>query len=62
MLQTIKTRTDALAWKERHDPLAPQVGELAPDFELFDVSGKGLVRLSNFRSKTPVALVFGSFT
>ena len=41
---------------------APRVGDLAPDFTLSDLSGKESVTLSEFRSKKPVALVFGSFT
>jgi tetratricopeptide (TPR) repeat protein len=40
----------------------PKVNEIAPDFELPNpVSGKKL-RLSSFRSKTPVVLVFGSYS
>ena len=42
--------------------LAPNAGDLAPDFTLFDVSGTESVPLSHFRGKKPVALVFGSFT
>ena len=54
-------------------PEAPAEGELAPDFEL-DVLGKQSkkdakkskpakrVRLSKFKGKRPVALIFGSYT
>jgi len=35
---------------------------VAPDFELRDVNNENAVRLSDFRGKKPVALVFGSFT
>lgn len=42
--------------------LAPKAGDSAPDFTLFDIEGKESVTLSGFRDKTPVALVFGSFT
>ena len=49
-------------WQHRFDPLAPKFGDLAPDFELYDLNGKGTVRLSDFREHRPVALVFGSFT
>ncbi|MBV7338338.1 hypothetical protein KFU94_60950 [Chloroflexi bacterium TSY] len=62
MAQTITTREDAYAWMEQHKPLTPKVGDLAPDFELFDVAGKDSIRLSSLQGKTPVALVFGSFT
>ena len=50
------------AWQKKYNPLAPVVGELAPDFELRDVMGESAVRLSDFCGKKPVALVFGSFT
>ena len=41
---------------------APNVGDLAPDFELMDVNGENPIRLSSFQGQKPVALVFGSFT
>ena len=50
------------AWQKKYDASAPKVGDLAPDFELTDVSGENRVRLSDFRDQKPVALVFGSFT
>ena len=50
------------AWRKRYDPLAPKEGDTAPDFELRDVNGENPVRLSDFRGKRPVGLVFGSFT
>ena len=50
------------AWQGRHDPAAPKVGDLAPDFELYDVNGDKPVQLSEIRGRKPVALVFGSFT
>jgi hypothetical protein len=40
----------------------PQVGELAPDFELRTPDGKQTIRLSSFRGRRPLVLVFGSFT
>ena len=58
----IKNRKQATAWQERHDPHAPKVGDMAPDFELRDSSGENPVRLSQYRGIKPVALVFGSFT
>jgi cytochrome oxidase Cu insertion factor (SCO1/SenC/PrrC family) len=36
---------------------APEVGDSAPDFSLVDVSGNA-VRLSDFKGKKKVALVF----
>ena len=49
-------------WQKKYDARAPKVGDLAPDFELTDVSGEQQVRLSDFQGRMPVALVFGSFT
>ncbi len=49
-MSTILDRKSATTWQKRHDAHAPKVGEIAP------------VRLSDFRHKKPVALVFGSFT
>jgi hypothetical protein len=50
------------AWQKKYDAQAPKAGDLAPEFELWDVDGQRSVRLSDFRDKKPVALVFGSFT
>jgi len=53
------------------DPLAaapglagdgPPVGSLAPDFDLEPPEGGTRVRLSSWRGKRPVALIFGSYT
>ena len=44
------------------ETLAPAVGEPAPDFDL-PMLGRGeRVRLSDFRGRRPVALIFGSYT
>ena len=40
----------------------PKVGEAAPDFVLPGLEGKEKVKLSDFRDKAPVVLVFGSYT
>jgi hypothetical protein len=40
----------------------PRVGQPAPDFALKTADGKRTVRLSQYRGKRPVVLVFGSFT
>jgi hypothetical protein len=55
-------RTHELEWQLANDLEAPKVGELAPDFELQDPSGRSTVRLADFRGERPVALVFGSYT
>ena len=42
---------------------APQVGDLAPDFELpYVEETTETVRLSSFAGEKPVALIFGSYT
>jgi len=60
--KTLQYRNKEVAWQKKYDAFAPKEGALAPDFELFDVSGKHRVRLSEFRGQKHVALVFGSFT
>jgi len=66
MLKTIRKqvqyRKKATAWQETYRADAPKAGDLAPDFELWDVTGEHRVRLSDFRGQKPVALIFGSFT
>jgi hypothetical protein len=39
-----------------------RAGDAAPDFVLHRVDGSTRVRLSSFRGRQPVALVFGSYT
>jgi hypothetical protein len=62
MAETFRNREEATTWQDHHDPQAPKLGGIAPNFELHDISGNNSVRLSDFRDKRPVALVFGSFT
>ena len=50
------------AAKLERDRNSPRAGDEAPDFELQDPEGNVRVRLSDFRGKRPVALVFGSYT
>ena len=38
------------------------VGDIAPDFTLPLVKGKGEVSLSSYKGKKPVVLIFGSYT
>lgn len=40
----------------------PRVGQMAPEFELRTPDGKQSIRLSSFRGKQPVVLIFGSHT
>jgi hypothetical protein len=39
-----------------------KVGDLAPDFSLPLIKGAGEVKLSAFRGKRPVVLIFASYT
>lgn len=39
-----------------------QVGDPAPDFTLKTMDGKREVTLSEFKGKSPVVLIFGSYT
>ena len=39
-----------------------QVGDVAPDFRLQTFDKSGEVQLSSFRGKSPVVLIFGSYT
>lgn len=60
--KSFKYRKIEIDWQKKYGANAPKVGTLAPDFELYDVSGKYRVKLSDYRGQIPVALVFGSFT
>ena len=62
MLKVIRARNQMRAWQKQYDPLAPKVGDIAPEFELYDANGKNSIRLSDFKGKKPVALIFGSYT
>jgi peroxiredoxin len=61
-MKTVHNRKEAFSWQKKHDQLAPKLGDIAPDFELKDSKGQNAIRLSDFRGKKPVVLVFGSFT
>ena len=62
MFKTIKYRRQHKNWQEKYDALAPKVGDIAPDFELYDVNGNNPFHLSNYIGKKPIALIFGSYT
>jgi len=59
---TIQNRKQAAAWQMKYNNRTPKVGDLAPDFELRDVQGKNPLRLSSCQGKTPLVIIFGSFT
>ncbi|MDA0264068.1 MAG: hypothetical protein O3A93_04555 [Chloroflexi bacterium] len=44
------------------DEMGPHVGDVPPDFELKRAGSEERVRLSSFKDKRPVALIFGSYT
>ena len=58
----ITDRKSATRWQKKYDSRAPKVGDIAPDFSLRDANGQNPVKLSDYRQKKPVALIFGSFT
>jgi peroxiredoxin len=62
MFKILKYRNEMRVWQKKFDASAPKVGEIAPDFELRDTYGENPVRLSDFKDKKPVGLIFGSFT
>ncbi len=48
--------------RQKREASAPQVGDIAPDFDLALLDGDGArVRLSDLRGR-PVGLIFGSYT
>ena len=62
IIHSSQWREDEIAWQQSLDAKSPKVGDMAPDFELQDPEGNVRIRLSDFRGKRPVALVFGSYT
>jgi hypothetical protein len=60
--RTVLNRADGHALLEERRHNHPVVGELGPDFELKRFDGIGSVRLSSYRGRKPVVLVFGSLT
>ena len=52
----------ALEAVAERDQTGPNEGETPPDFELKKLGSDERVRLSSFKGKWPVALVFGSYT
>jgi hypothetical protein len=60
--ETVKDRE--MGWKlmQARGKKVPKVGQVAPDFQLRSADGRQIVRLSSFRGKKPVVLIFGSHT
>jgi hypothetical protein len=55
-------RTAMMQFLAERETLAPALGAHAPDFDLPRLGGADRVRLSQFRGRKPVALIFGSYT
>jgi len=55
-------RNAMMQFLAERETLAPAVGAEAPDFDLPRLGGADRVRLSQFRGRKPVALIFGSYT
>jgi hypothetical protein len=62
MIKQFRSMREQRSWQQEYDARAPREGDLAPDFELSDINGKNPVRLSDFKGRVPVALIFGSYT
>ena len=62
MLKNYKIRQGFREEQRTLEVHAPKVGEVAPDFTLYDPSGEQALTLSEMVGEQPVALVFGSFT
>lgn len=60
--KTVRDGRDGMALLRHRERRVPKVGQLAPDFALKTPDGKRTIRLSSFRGKRPVVLVFGSLT
>jgi len=58
--QVPNSKAEAPPASERQGKLKP--GDVAPDFNLNMLHSQKTVRLSSFKNKRPVALVFGSYT
>jgi hypothetical protein len=52
----------ALEGVAARDEMGPKVGQEPPDFFLKKLGSEERVRLSSFKGKRPVGLVFGSYT
>ena len=52
----------ALDGVAQRDQSGPNEGEMPPDFELKRLGSDETVRISDFRGKRPVAMIFGSYT
>jgi len=62
MLKFIKMQRKAKARQKEVEAFSPKKGDIATDFQVYDINSDEVVSLSSFKGKKPVALIFGSFT
>ncbi|MDO8544903.1 MAG: redoxin family protein [Opitutaceae bacterium] len=62
VLLACAAKPTAAAVKPDRHPETTRLGDRAPDFALRTLDGKQTVKLSDFRGKKPVVLIFGSYT
>ena len=60
--QQLPPKAAAVMKEMGHGEGTLRAGDVAPDFDLQKTKSAERVRLSAFRGKKPVALLFGSFT
>ncbi len=53
---------EALQTVIKRDEMGPKIGQVPPDINLKLMGSEDRVQLSSFHGKSPVALVFGSYT
>ena len=62
LVAVLLTYGAAFGQRRRGSDKAPKIGSKAPDFQLKVLNSKKKVKLSQFKGKKPVALIFGSYT
>ena len=60
--KTIKDSQMGMQMIMHRNANAPKPGDLAPGFDLLRADGQSRLTLASFRNRTPVVLVFGSYT
>ncbi len=60
--KTVKGRMDGMGLIRARAGNVPKVGQTAPEFVLKTLDGKQTIKLSQYKGKKPVVLVFGSYT
>ncbi len=60
--KTVKDKHMGRALIKARSKLVPKLGQVAPDFELQVMGEEKKIKLSSYKGKMPVVLVFGSYT